>query len=264
MSELFSCLSLKGPERERVVARQTGCPHWAAGQKTGLSAGRRTEAVLVFSREFAVVDANPVLTGARYTTAPMVNFDHFRNYQEADTFSRHHAGAPAFATGRVHKFSLERMLRFARRLDQDVAIVVRPKRSRGPVPPRRCAGQRTGLSAGRRTEAVLVFSREFPGVDANPTLTGARYTTAPMVNFDHFSQLSALSGPTGNQKPFESLAFVEGQPMIVFQEKIAPTQRLPADVLLCRRTITSLEQENALLKERLAQQSLATLAPQLD
>jgi hypothetical protein len=95
-------------------------------------------------------------------------------------------------------------------------------------------------------------------------LTGARYTAAPMVNFDHFSQLSALSGPTRNQKPFESLAFVEGQPMIVFQEKIAPTQRLPADVLLCRRTITSLEQENALLKERLAQQSLATLAPQLD
>ena len=43
----------------------------------------------------------------------------------------------ALSTGRVHKFSLERLLRCARRLDQDVAIVVRPKRSRRPVPPRR-------------------------------------------------------------------------------------------------------------------------------
>ena len=56
---------------------------------------------------------------------------------------------------------------------------------------------------------------------------------------------------------------MEGQPMIVFQEKIAPTERVPADVLLCQRTIKSLEQENALLKEHLAQ-SLATLAHQLD
>jgi predicted XRE-type DNA-binding protein len=43
----------------------------------------------------------------------------------------------ALSTGRVHKFSLERLLRCVRRLDQDVAIVVRPKRIRGPVPPRR-------------------------------------------------------------------------------------------------------------------------------
>jgi len=43
----------------------------------------------------------------------------------------------ALSTGRVHKFSLERLLRCVRRLDQDVAIVVRPKRSRRPVPPRR-------------------------------------------------------------------------------------------------------------------------------
>ena len=57
---------------------------------------------------------------------------------------------------------------------------------------------------------------------------------------------------------------MEGQPMIVFQEKIAPTERVPADVFLCQRTIKSLEQENALLKEHLAQQSLATLAHQLD
>jgi predicted XRE-type DNA-binding protein len=43
----------------------------------------------------------------------------------------------ALATGRVHKFSLERLLRCVRRLDEDVTIVVRPKRTRGPVPPRR-------------------------------------------------------------------------------------------------------------------------------
>jgi predicted XRE-type DNA-binding protein len=43
----------------------------------------------------------------------------------------------ALSTGRVHKFSRERLLRCVRRLDQDVAIVVRPKRVRGPAPPRR-------------------------------------------------------------------------------------------------------------------------------
>jgi predicted XRE-type DNA-binding protein len=43
----------------------------------------------------------------------------------------------ALLSGRVHKFSLERLLRCIRRLDQDVAIVVRPKRVRGPVSPRR-------------------------------------------------------------------------------------------------------------------------------
>jgi hypothetical protein len=40
---------------------------------------------------------------------------------------------------------------------------------------------------------------------------------------------------------------------MVYQEKIAPPRREPADVLLCRRTIKSLEQENAWLKERLSQ-----------
>ena len=43
----------------------------------------------------------------------------------------------ALSTGRVHKFSLERILRCVRLLDQDVSIVVRPKRIRGAVPPRR-------------------------------------------------------------------------------------------------------------------------------
>ncbi len=40
---------------------------------------------------------------------------------------------------------------------------------------------------------------------------------------------------------------------MVYQEKIAPPRREPADVLLCQRKIKSLEQENARLKERLAQ-----------
>jgi len=44
--------------------------------------------------------------------------------------------------------------------------------------------------------------------------------------------------------------------MMVYQEKIAPPEPLaptrePADVLLLRRTIESLEQENAWLKEQL-------------
>ncbi len=33
----------------------------------------------------------------------------------------------ALVTGRVHKFSLERLLRCVRRLDQDVTLVIRPK-----------------------------------------------------------------------------------------------------------------------------------------
>jgi hypothetical protein len=45
--------------------------------------------------------------------------------------------------------------------------------------------------------------------------------------------------------------------MMVYQEKIAargplPVLREPADVLLLRRTIESLKQENAWLKEQLA------------
>ena len=47
--------------------------------------------------------------------------------------------------------------------------------------------------------------------------------------------------------------------MLVHQEKIAPSgplpfpTREPADVFLCQRTIKSLEQEIASLRERLAQ-----------
>ncbi|MDX6557562.1 MAG: hypothetical protein QOF72_611, partial [Blastocatellia bacterium] len=41
--------------------------------------------------------------------------------------------------------------------------------------------------------------------------------------------------------------------IMVYQEKIASPRREPADVLLCQLKIKSLEQENARLKERLAQ-----------
>jgi predicted XRE-type DNA-binding protein len=39
----------------------------------------------------------------------------------------------ALVTGRVHKFSLERLLRCVRRLDQDVTIVIRPKSRSRPA-----------------------------------------------------------------------------------------------------------------------------------
>jgi hypothetical protein len=47
---------------------------------------------------------------------------------------------PRFVTGRVSKFSLERLLRSLRRLDRDVAIVTRPRtRGRTAASPRRPA-----------------------------------------------------------------------------------------------------------------------------
>jgi hypothetical protein len=50
------------------------------------------------------------------------------------------------------------------------------------------------------------------------------------------------------------LAFIrKDNRIMVYQEKIASPRREPADVLLCQIKIKSLEQENARLKERLAQ-----------
>ena len=43
----------------------------------------------------------------------------------------------ALVTGRVHKFSLERLLRCVRRLDRDVTIVTRPRVRVRPVRPTR-------------------------------------------------------------------------------------------------------------------------------
>jgi predicted XRE-type DNA-binding protein len=48
--------------------------------------------------------------------------------------------------GRVQKFSLERLLRCVRRLDRDVVMVIRPKRSAGVARPRRSA-QRKAIAA---------------------------------------------------------------------------------------------------------------------
>lgn len=42
----------------------------------------------------------------------------------------------ALVTGRVHKFSLERLLRCVRRLDRDVAIIIRPKSRASSTRPR--------------------------------------------------------------------------------------------------------------------------------
>jgi hypothetical protein len=63
---------------------------------------------------------------------------------------------------------------------------------------------------------------------------------------------------SGNQQ-HQGLLFQEerGVLMMVYQEKIAPPDPLPvlsepSDVLLSQRTIESLKQENAWLKERLA------------
>jgi hypothetical protein len=51
-----------------------------------------------------------------------------------------------------------------------------------------------------------------------------------------------------------SLAFMRKDTRIMlYQEKIPSPRREPADVLLCQIKIKSLEQENAQLKERLAQ-----------
>jgi predicted XRE-type DNA-binding protein len=42
----------------------------------------------------------------------------------------------ALTTGRVHKFSLERLLRCVRRLDRDVVMVIRPRRGVRAAPGR--------------------------------------------------------------------------------------------------------------------------------
>jgi predicted XRE-type DNA-binding protein len=53
----------------------------------------------------------------------------------------------ALITGRVHKFSLERLLRSVRRLDRDVVMVIRAKRSARTAPPARKSAQRKAIAA---------------------------------------------------------------------------------------------------------------------
>src|SRR3954468_19416744 len=49
--------------------------------------------------------------------------------------------------GRVHKFSLERLLRCVRRLDRDVVMVIRPKRVAAAAPRRRRSAPRKAIAA---------------------------------------------------------------------------------------------------------------------
>src|SRR4051812_13404173 len=49
----------------------------------------------------------------------------------ADLLGLKQPDVSALITGRVHKFSLERLLRCVRRLDRDVVMVIRPKRRAG-------------------------------------------------------------------------------------------------------------------------------------
>ena len=52
----------------------------------------------------------------------------------ADLLGLKQPDVSALITGRVHKFSLERLLRCVRRLDRDVVMVIRRKRgARGPL-----------------------------------------------------------------------------------------------------------------------------------
>jgi len=61
----------------------------------------------------------------------------------ADLLALKQPDVSALITGRVHKFSLERLLRCVRRLDRDVLMVIRPKR--GGVP--RKTAQRKAIAA---------------------------------------------------------------------------------------------------------------------
>ena len=49
--------------------------------------------------------------------------------------------------GRVHKFSLERLLRCVRRLDQDVVVVIRPKRAGRRAQTKRASAVRKAIAA---------------------------------------------------------------------------------------------------------------------
>ena len=53
----------------------------------------------------------------------------------------------ALITGRVHKFSFERLLRSVRRLDRDVVMVIRPKRSSRTSTTSRRSASRKAIAA---------------------------------------------------------------------------------------------------------------------
>jgi predicted XRE-type DNA-binding protein len=65
----------------------------------------------------------------------------------ADVLGLKQPDVSALITGRVHKFSLERLLRCVRRLDRDVVMVIRPKRSPRAVSTRRRTIGRKAIAA---------------------------------------------------------------------------------------------------------------------
>ena len=64
----------------------------------------------------------------------------------ADLLGLKQPDVSALITGRVHKFSLERLLRCVRRLDRDVVMVIRPKRVATAPSPRK-PPQRKAIAA---------------------------------------------------------------------------------------------------------------------
>jgi predicted XRE-type DNA-binding protein len=64
----------------------------------------------------------------------------------ADLLGLKQPDVSALTTGRVHKFSLERLLRCVRRLDRDVVMVIRPKRVAAASALRKTT-QRTAIAA---------------------------------------------------------------------------------------------------------------------
>jgi predicted XRE-type DNA-binding protein len=64
----------------------------------------------------------------------------------ADLLGLKQPDVSALITGRVHKFSLERLLRCVRRLDRDVVMVIRPKRAATASTPRKTT-QRKAIAA---------------------------------------------------------------------------------------------------------------------
>jgi predicted XRE-type DNA-binding protein len=65
----------------------------------------------------------------------------------ADLLALKQPDVSALITGRVHKFSLERLLRCVRRLDRDVVMVIRPTRVATGAPRRRRSAPRKAIAA---------------------------------------------------------------------------------------------------------------------
>ena len=79
-------------------------------------------------------------------------------------------------------------------------------------------------------------------------------SVAPLVRNKEWFLLVLSAAPAAEPKPLWVLAPIRKEhAMAVHQGKIAPPRREHPDVLLCQSEIKSLEQENAWLKERLAQ-----------